>query len=109
MPHLRPLLRAYVLPLVLLVTLSLDAVREALAALYCPTGQGNPYDPAAMLRSWLLMTRERVTSPEAWATRLRREPLLALLAGFVPGRPPCTTAHRDFLTRFADGPYRYSG
>jgi hypothetical protein len=106
-PHLRPLLRRYILPLVFLVSRSLDTVRNSLAALYCPTGQGDPYDPCAMLRSWLLMTLERVKSPDAWARRLRREPLLAILAGFVPGHSPCATAHRDFLARYADGPYEH--
>ena len=40
-----------------LLDLPLDPVRDALEALYCPTGQGDPTDPALMLRSWLLMTR----------------------------------------------------
>lgn len=34
-----------------LLTLSLDGVRESMMTLYCPTGQGDPYDPCAMLRS----------------------------------------------------------
>ena len=55
-PHLRPLVAHYLREFVILVALCLDAVRDQLAALYCPTGQGDPYDPCAMLRSWLLMT-----------------------------------------------------
>lgn len=104
-PHLRPLLRQYIMVLVFSISCSLDTFRKDLADLYCSTGQGGPYDPCCMLRSWLLMTLLRVESPDAWATRLRREPLLAILAGFVPGHSPCATAHRDFLTRYADGPY----
>jgi hypothetical protein len=89
----------------ILADLSLDPVRESLAALYCPTGNGDPKDPCAMLRSWLLMTLCREGSPTVWATRLRREPVLATLAGFAPGDTPGATTHRDFLTRLLDGPY----
>jgi hypothetical protein len=104
-PHLRPLLSEYTQLLIFVVSCSLDSVCDKLVALYCPTGQGDPYDPCCMLRSWLMMTMEREHSPDAWAKRLRCEPLLAILAGFVPGHTPCATAHRDFLARFADGPY----
>jgi hypothetical protein len=104
-PHLRSLLRTYILPLVFLVSRSFDTICHDLAALYCPTGQGDPYDPCCMLRSWLLMTLLRVKSPDVWAKRLRRESLLAILAGFTPGHSPCATAHRDFLARYADGSY----
>ena len=89
----------------ILSDLSLDPVREALGALYCPTGQGAPTDPCAMLRSWTLMTLCREGSPTAWATRLTREPVLAILAGFTPGDTPCATSHYNFLTRVVDGPY----
>jgi len=98
-------LATYAYECVTLCTLSLDPVREAVGALYCPTGQGAPYDPAILLRSWLLMTLCSVSSPDAWACRLRREPVLAVLSGATPGHTPCATAHRDFLTRLADGPY----
>jgi hypothetical protein len=104
-PHLRPLLRHYIMELVFILSRALDTFRDTLAALYCPTGQGGPYDPCCMLRSWLLMTLLREESPDNWAKRLRKEPLLAILAGFVPGHSPCATAHRDFLARYADGPY----
>lgn len=85
--------------------ISLEPVREALAALYCPTGQGAPKDPCAMLRSWLLMTYSREGSPTAWAERLKKEASLAILAGFAPHDTPCATTHLDFLKRLADGPY----
>jgi hypothetical protein len=98
-------LSTYSEELSILTELSLDPVREALTALYCPTGNGNPKDPCAMLRSWLLMTLCREGSPTVWATRLRREPVLAIMTGFAPGDPPCATTHRDFLTRLLDGPY----
>jgi hypothetical protein len=88
-----------------LLELSLDPVREALDALYCPTGQGDPRDPVTLLRSWLLMALCREGSPTVWARRLRREPVLAVLAGFVPGDTPGASTHRDFLARLADGPY----
>ena len=88
-----------------LLTLSLDGVRDRLTALYCPTNQGDPRDPSAMLRSWLLMTWERAHGPDAWVKQLRRDPLLAVLAGFTPDDVPGATTHRDFLARVADGPY----
>ncbi len=88
-----------------LLDTSLDPVRDALEALYCPTGQGDPTDPVLMLRSWLLMALCREGSPSVWARRLRRESVLAVLAGFVPGDTPGASTHRDFLTRLADGPY----
>lgn len=89
----------------ILADLSLDTVRDSLRALYCPHGNGSPKDPGAMLRSWLLMTLCREKSPTVWGTRLRREPVLAIMAGFEPGDTPCATTHRDFLTRLLDGPY----
>jgi hypothetical protein len=98
-------LSTYAEELSILADLSLDPVRESLAALYCPTGNGDPKDPCAMLRSWLLMTLCREGSPTVWATRLRREPVLATLAGFASGDTPGATTHRDFLTRLLDGPY----
>lgn len=88
-----------------LLDLSLDPVREALETLYCPTGQGDPRDPVTLLRSWLLMALCREGSPTVWAQRLRREPVLAVLAGFRPGDTPGASTHRDFLARVADGPY----
>lgn len=88
-----------------LLDLSLDPVRAALKALYCPSGQGDPLDPVTMLRSWLLMALCREGSPTVWARRLRREPVLAIITGYQPGHTPGATTHRDFLTRLADGPY----
>ena len=88
-----------------LLDLSLDPVREALNALYCPTGQGDPLDPVGLLRSWLVMALCREGSPTVWARRLRREPVLAVLAGYRPGNTPGASTHRDFLVRLADGPY----
>ena len=105
-PAVKAGLETYAYEFVTLTDCSLDPQREALQALYCPTGQGDPYDPVCMLRSWLLMTLIHATSsPDAWARRLKREPLVAILAGFAPERTPCATAHRDFLVRYADGPY----
>jgi len=99
-------IETYSYEIVTLLTLSLDTQRDPLLKLYCPTGQGGPYDPIRMLRSHLLMTLDAQThSPDNWALRLRREPVLAILAGFTPGQTPCATAHRDFLIRYADGPY----
>jgi hypothetical protein len=95
----------YVYELFTLVQLSLDELRERLGALSCPSGQGAPRDPIAMLRSWLLMTLLKVTSPDAWVTRLRSESVLAMLAGFAPDDIPGASTHRDFLDRYADGPY----
>jgi hypothetical protein len=88
-----------------LLEISLDPVRQALADLYCPTNNGAPKDACAMLRSWLLMTYSCEGSPTVWATRLKREASLAILAGFAPGQTPCATTHIDFLKRLANGPY----
>lgn len=105
-PAVRARLDTYAYELLTVTELSLDPQRDALHALYCPTGQGQPYDPVCMLRSWLLLTLNHETSsPQVWAARLTREPLLAILAGFEPGHTPCATAHRDFIGRYADGPY----
>lgn len=105
-PSSRASVETYAYEVVTLIDLSLDGQRAALQDLYCPTGQGAPYDPVTMLRSWLLVTLTHETrSPQVWAARLKREPILAILAGFEPGHTPSATAHRDFLTRYADGPY----
>jgi hypothetical protein len=105
-PDIKASMESYAYEFVTLTELSLDPQREALKALYCPTGQGAPKDPLCMLRSWLLMNLiHETSSPDAWAKRLKREPLLAILAGFEPGQTPCATTHRDFIVRLADGPY----
>ena len=86
-PAVTASLETYAYAFVTLTDLSLDPQREALQALYCPTGQGDPYDLVCMLRSWLLMTLlHETSSPDAWARRLKREPLVAILAGFAPER-----------------------
>jgi hypothetical protein len=105
-PAVTAKLEVYAYAFVSVTELNLDPQREALEALYCPTGQGDPKDPIAMLRSWLLMTLVHETSsPDAWARRLKTDDLLALLAGFEPGHTPCGTALRDFIIRYGDGPY----
>lgn len=105
-PDITASVETYAYELVTRIDLSLDPEREALEALYCPTGQGAPQDPVCMLRSWLLMTLiHETSSPDAWARRLKREPVLAILAGFAPGHTPCATAHRDCIIRVGDGPY----
>ena len=90
-------LSTYVEDLSILLELSLDPVRDALAALYCPAGQGQPTDPYALLRSWLLMTLEREGSPTAWARRLRQE--------LPPGPPSRLHAGPDALCHF---PHQFS-
>ena len=105
-PAVTAKLELYAYEFVTVTELNLDPQREALEALYCPTGQGAPKDPICMLRSLLLMTlRHETSSPDAWATRLKGDDLLALLAGFEPGHTPCGTALRDFVIRYGDGPY----
>lgn len=104
-PLFRSRLARYGYELFTLLGLSLDDVREQLEAFYCPSGQGAPRDPIAMLRSWLLMTQLKVHSPDTWVERLRSESALAMLAGFAPDDVPGASTHRDFLARYADGPY----
>jgi hypothetical protein len=105
-PDITASVETYAYEVVTLLDLSLDSERDALTALYCPTGQGDPKDPVCMLRSWLLMKLlHETSSPDAWARRLTREPVLAILAGFEPGQTPCATTHRDFIIRYGDGPY----
>ena len=104
-PRFLPRLEMYAFAVLTLLSLSLDVVRDRLEALYCPTGQGAPRDPVCMLRSWVLMTLLKVQSPDKWAKRLRKESALAILAGFAPDDTPGASTHRDFLARYADGPY----
>jgi hypothetical protein len=105
-PAITATLEVYAYAFVTLTELNLDPQREALEALYCPTGQGAPKDPVKMLRSLLLMTLlHETSSPDAWARRLKGDDLLALLTGFEPGQTPCGTALREFIIRYADGPY----
>ncbi len=99
-------LEIYAYEFVTVVELNLDPQRNALEALYCPTGQGAPNDPVKMLRTLLLMTlRHETSSPDAWAQRVKGDDLLALLTGFEPGQTPCGTALREFIIRTGDGPY----
>jgi hypothetical protein len=105
-PAVTAKLELYAYAFVTVTELNLDPQREALEALYCPTGQGAPKDPVCRLRSLLLMTLlHETSSPDAWARRLKGDDLLALLAGFEPGQTPCGTALREFIIRYADGPY----
>lgn len=58
-------LEVYAYECVTLVDLNLDAQRDALEALSCPTGQGAPKDPGKMLQAFLLMTlRHETGSPD---------------------------------------------
>ena len=105
-PAITAKLEVYAYEFVTLTDLNLDPQREALEALYCPTGQGAPKDPVCMLRTLLLMTlRHDTGSPDAWAERLKTDDLLALLTGFEPGHTPCGTTLREFIIRYGDGPY----
>ena len=105
-PAITAKLEVYAYEFVTLTDLNLDPQREALEALYCPTGQGAPKAPVCMLRTLLLMTlRHDTGSPDAWAQRLKIDDLLALLTGFEIGQTPCGTALRDFIIRYGDGSY----
>ncbi len=98
-------LKEHAKELVILSTLSLDPIRDALSDLYCPTGQGDPRDPISMFRAWLAMTLTKEGSPTNWVKTTRTDPVLAVLAGFDPLETPGVGTYYDFLARFADGPY----
>lgn len=63
-------------------------------------------DPGAMLRCFLLMTVSSCKRPTEWFQRLRKEPVLAIAAGFAPDDPPRVASFYDFLARFYPGPRR---
>jgi hypothetical protein len=85
----------------------LDPLLPLLCSRY--SSEGRPArDPGAMLRCLLLMTISRCKRPTDWFKRLRKEPVLAIAAGFPPDDPPRVASFYDFLNRLYPGPRRHS-
>src|SRR5690625_260304 len=49
-----------------------------------PRGR-KPRNPCDMLRSLLIMHKQKVTSVDKWVHTLKTNPMLAILSGFTPG------------------------
>ena len=57
------------------------------------------FDPADLLRSYLLMLHVREPSITEWVNQLRRCPLYAILSGFEYGKTPGIGTFYDFFKR----------
>lgn len=111
LPHLHPdpfhQVKPYAQAAMTLAVLDLEPAREDLKPCYCPRNGGKPpRDPVDMLRSLVLMSAVGSTAVNAWAKRLKREPVLAVLAGFEPGDTPGVGTYYDFFHRLLDGPWK---
>jgi len=94
--------------LLALALLDLEPAREVLEECYAPQGGGGRprKDPVAMLRSLLLMLRVGETGINDWVARVDREPMLAVLAGFLPAERPGVGTFYDFFDRLESGKHR---
>lgn len=90
-----------------LVLVDLEPARPLLGELYCIRSGGRPArDPVCMLRCLLLMLLCGETSVNVWAARLKGEPELVVLSGFMPDAAPGVGTFYDFFHRLLDGPYQ---
>lgn len=77
---------------------NLDPMLPAVLSRY--GSRGRPaLDPAAMLRTHLVMAELKEVSMDDFARRLDREPILSILCGFAPGQAPGASTLRDFFRR----------
>lgn len=91
----------------MLLRLDLDPLLPMLVTLYSPSPRGRPpWDPLAMFRALLRMTRLRYKSIEHFAHALRQQPRLAVITGFAPGATPSVGAFYLCIDRLEDGPYQ---
>ncbi len=92
---------------VIMVNLNTDPVSEIPGSTYSPSERGlSRRPPECILRSLILMTLCRETGITAWVKRTRREPVIAVLAGFTPGDTPGVGTYYDFMKRVINGTYR---
>ena len=63
-----------------------------------PRGR-KPRNPCDMLRSLLIMHKQKVTSVDKWVHTLKTNPMLAILSGFTPGNVPGVGTFYDFFSR----------
>lgn len=67
---------------------------------YSPKKTGKrPLDPADLLRSLLLMVKQRISSVDDWVRQLRTMPIYAILNGFAPDATPGVGTFYDFFKR----------
>ena len=94
----------------LLYRIDLDCVSDDLKQLYAPSHRGRPpFDATAMLRAILLMSILRYHSIDKFADELRRQPRLAIIAGFTAFATPAVGTFYLFVDRLEDGPYKFIG
>ncbi len=90
--YLDAALKAYVM--------NLDRGIEILQGCYSKDfGRPAVFDPVDMLRSLVLMVSLQITSVTAWADKLTKSDMLAVLSGFEPGKTPSMSAFYDFWNR----------
>jgi hypothetical protein len=93
-------LKPYADLILALFLIDLEVLRPRLQACYCPKPRGSPpRDPVQMLRSLLCMIVSGETlSFTIWASKLRSQPLFAILSGFAGDTPGIGTFY-DFSAR----------
>jgi hypothetical protein len=84
-----------------------DPVRERIESLYSKDRRGNPpCNPIAIIRALLLMIVFGETRIGEWISRIRSEPVLAIISGFEIGKTPCVGSYYNFFKRLENGPYQ---
>ncbi|MBU0531859.1 transposase [Candidatus Micrarchaeota archaeon] len=80
--------------------MDITSVRKIIRPEYAKKHRGSkPRDPAAMLRSLLLMTLYKTSSIDNWVKQLRSFPFFAILSGFDPDDTPGVGTFYDFFHR----------
>jgi hypothetical protein len=91
----------------ILFRLDLDGVSEDLKQLYSSNPRGRPpFDPICMLRALLLMTLLQYARIDEFAAELRRQPRLAIIAGFQGFKTPSAGTFYLFIDRLENGPFQ---
>lgn len=91
----------------MLMKIDLEVYRGDLAQLYADSPRGRkPCDPVCMLRAVLLMTILQYEKIAEFAQELRRQPRLAIIAGFEPFKTPAVGTFYLFMDRVENGPWQ---
>lgn len=104
-------------PMMVLWHLDLEPCRPILMACRAASPHGSkPWDPVLILRCLLLAALVGIPAINAWAKRLRGDPILQLIAGFGGKaddggvqRTPSVGSFYDFFHRLHDGPRQHRG
>lgn len=90
-----------------MVHLRVDDIIHLLRPLYSHTGRPASYQ-MEIFRSFILMAHFNFVSIKEWVRFLNRNPIIALLCGFLPSAIPAASNHYDFISRIFGNYFAYN-